>query len=55
MTTCPCRAYVTLPLYKDIMWEKLAVFIIRFRIKLVVLLAAITVFMAYKANDVEIT
>ena len=37
------------------MWEKLAVFIIRFRLSLVAVLAAITVFMAYKAKDVEMT
>ena len=37
------------------MWEQLAVFIIRFRLSLVAVLAAITVFMAYKAKDVEMT
>ncbi len=37
------------------MWEHLAVFIIRFRLTLVALLAAITVFMAWKAKDVEMT
>ena len=37
------------------MWEQLAYFIIRFRISLVALLAVITVFMAWKAKDVEMT
>ena len=37
------------------MWEHLAYFIIRFRISLIALLAAITVFMAWKAKDVEMT
>ena len=37
------------------MWEHLALFIIRFRLSLVALLAVITVFMAYKAKDVEMT
>jgi predicted RND superfamily exporter protein len=37
------------------MWERLAYFIIRFRLSLIVLLAAITVFMAWKAKDVEMT
>ena len=37
------------------MWERLAYFIIRFRLSLIVLLAGITVFMAWKAKDVEMT
>src|SRR6476469_4402727 len=37
------------------MWEHLAYFIIRFRLSLIALLAAITVFMAWKAKDVEMT
>src|SRR6476469_10328662 len=37
------------------MWEQLAVFIIRFRLSLIAVLAAITVFMAWKAKDVEMT
>jgi len=37
------------------MWEQLALFIIRFRLSLIALLAAITVFMAWKAKDVEMT
>ncbi|MDO7873134.1 efflux RND transporter permease subunit [Hymenobacter sp. ASUV-10] len=37
------------------MWENLALFIIRFRSTLVALLAVITVFMAWKAKDVEMT
>ena len=37
------------------MWEQLALFIIRFRLSLIAVLAAITVFMAYKAKDVEMT
>ena len=37
------------------MWEHLAYFIIRFRLSLIVLLAGITVVMAWKAKDVEMT
>ncbi len=37
------------------MWQQIAVFIIRFRITLVAVLAVITVFMAWKAKDVEMT
>ena len=37
------------------MWEKVAVFIIRFRLSLIAVLAAITIFMAWKAKDVEMT
>lgn len=37
------------------MWENLALFIIRFRATLVAVLAVITVFMAWKAKDVEMT
>ena len=37
------------------MWEHLALFIIRFRLLLIAVLAAITVFMAYQAKDVEMT
>ncbi|GAA4367645.1 MMPL family transporter [Hymenobacter saemangeumensis] len=37
------------------MWAHLALFIIRFRLSLIGVLALITVFMAYKAKDVEMT
>ncbi|ALW84431.1 hypothetical protein AUC43_04620 [Hymenobacter sedentarius] len=37
------------------MWEHLAYFIIRFRLSLIAVLAVITVFMAWKAKDVEMT
>ncbi|MFC7666658.1 hypothetical protein ACFQT0_03915 [Hymenobacter humi] len=37
------------------MWERLAYFIIRFRLSLIAVLAVITVFMAWKAKDVEMT
>ncbi|SFQ29156.1 efflux RND transporter permease subunit [Hymenobacter arizonensis] len=37
------------------MWAKLALFIIRFRRSLIAVLAVITVFMAWKAKDVEMT
>ena len=37
------------------MWEQLAYFIIRFRLTLIAVLAVITVFMAWKAKDVEMT
>ncbi|HEX8326849.1 MAG TPA: MMPL family transporter [Hymenobacter sp.] len=37
------------------MWEQLAYFIIRFRLSLIAVLAVITVFMAWKAKDVEMT
>ncbi len=37
------------------MWEHLALFIIRFRLSLIAVLAVITVFMAWKAKDVEMT
>ena len=37
------------------MWEQLALFIIRFRLSLIAVLAVITVFMAWKAKDVEMT
>ncbi len=37
------------------MWEQFALFIIRFRLSLIAVLAVITVFMAWKAKDVEMT
>jgi len=37
------------------MWAHLALFIIRFRLTLIAVLAVITVFMAWKAKDVEMT
>ncbi|WP_210514392.1 efflux RND transporter permease subunit [Hymenobacter terricola] len=37
------------------MWSNIALFIIRFRLSLIAVLAVITVFMAWKAKDVEMT
>lgn len=37
------------------MWSKLALFVIKHRLPLILLLAVITVFMAWKAKDVEMT
>ena len=37
------------------MWERLAYFIIRFRLSLIAVLAVTTVFMAWQAKDVEMT
>ena len=37
------------------MWHKLAASVLKFRLPLLILVAAITAFMAYKAKDVELT
>ena len=37
------------------MWARIAIFIIKYRLALIVLLSALTVFMAWKAKDVQMT